>query len=382
MSSISIINLNKLTAYLLIPFSGFYLAGITPLSPIYFLVVFSSVLFISLKFKNNSVFADRTVILSLSCAFYYLMSQLLLTPNVGSLVNITISFSYYALTLIVIRKLILTDLKKVLNVFNYVSFLLLSVELVWRLTHPVFIISETGELPSNTIEVILYAYKKSSIMFGDSNFVGIYALCMAFLNYYLLKKGFWGKRYPIFLFSFFILGSLSRSAIISALFSFLILPVLLNSTNKTRKYVTYLLMVAFIPVTYFLIQGDSSFQSKFRIILRTVDFLSTAHLPTLLFGIGFGNTVDYFGVGAHNLFITYILESGIIGLFLFLLFQFYLIFKTKKESLYLTLPLFISGYSLVGHAIPFYYAGLAIIYYLSKHNIERFETSIRFNSNI
>jgi len=72
-------------------------------------------------------------------------------------------------------------------------------------------------------------------------------------------------------------------------------------------------------------------------------------------------------LGGHNLFITHFVESGLIGLLFFLMINLSLIKRTQKYSLYLTIPLFISGMSLAGHAISYYYACLALIFVIQQN---------------
>ena len=84
-------------------------------------------------------------------------------------------------------------------------------------------------------------------------------------------------------------------------------------------------------------------------------------------GIGFGNTVHYLGIAAHNIFLTYLIESGIVGFVLFLITNLMFIKGSNRKSLYLTIPLFISGMSLSGHVLTFYYACMVILYFLSRN---------------
>ena len=79
-------------------------------------------------------------------------------------------------------------------------------------------------------------------------------------------------------------------------------------------------------------------------------------------------------IGGHNLFVIQFVESGLIGLMFFLALSIFVLKPTGKYSLYLTMPLFISGFSLVGYAIPYYYACLALIYVLQKNERKNIST--------
>jgi O-antigen ligase len=145
-----------------------------------------------------------------------------------------------------------------------------------------------------------------------------------------------------------------------------LLPFLLKKVTIMKQLLIFSLVAVFSISVFILLANDPSFASKFKILQLTADHFEKSNFLQLMLGVGFGNTVLHLGMGAHNLFVTHLVESGLVGLFLFLFFQLYLIYKSKRRTLYLTLPLFISGFSLVGHAIPYYYVSLAIIYSLSK----------------
>jgi hypothetical protein len=75
-----------------------------------------------------------------------------------------------------------------------------------------------------------------------------------------------------------------------------------------------------------------------------------------------GNTFSFIGIGAHNLLVTLTLETGLIGLTLFILSLYFSIKKTKGKALYVILPLLTMGFSFVSLALPFLFTFLAIIY--------------------
>lgn len=72
--------------------------------------------------------------------------------------------------------------------FVWFTIILLTIETYWRLSHPIFLLEGAVKDYRDMEGMLFYAYKYSSIMFMDSNFVGTYALITYYYYYYLLKK--------------------------------------------------------------------------------------------------------------------------------------------------------------------------------------------------
>ncbi|MFK8265480.1 hypothetical protein [Capnocytophaga cynodegmi] len=252
------------------------------------------------------------------------------------------------------------------------------VEALWRLSHPIFVIEGSGKDYRDIEGMLFYAYKFSSIMFIDSNFVGTYGLIAFFYYFFLLRKKYVRSKKPLLIIAILIVTTLSRSAIITVPITISFIYLL---TIKVRLHHILTGMIFFTMLILFIaprLANDLSFLSKFEILDLTYKYLQECSLGEFLFGIGFGNTVKYLGIGAHNLFVTHLVESGLIGLTFFLAINLILIRPTQKYSLYLTIPLFISGMSLVGHAISYYYACLALIYVLQFNE----RKNIGLNTNL
>ena len=107
---------------------------------------------------------------------------------------------------------------------------------------------------------------------------------------------------------------------------------------------------------------DGRFNSKFDMISQAFEFYTTQSLMTHMFGVGLGNTEQLLGIFAHNIYVTLVLEFGFIGSFLFITFIFYSLKKTNFNSLYIWLPVCISGISLFGAYSPFLFILNAVIY--------------------
>jgi hypothetical protein len=92
-------------------------------------------------------------------------------------------------------------------------------------------------------------------------------------------------------------------------------------------------------------------------------------MSSIFFGIGIGNTFSFIGIGAHNLLVSLTLETGLIGLTLFILSMYFSIKKTNGKALYVLFPLFTMGFSFVSLALPFLFTFLAIIYVVENNKL-------------
>ena len=385
-----VFNYAKLPTLLLVVFSGFYLTRLVPVSPIYFVFVLS---FFIVLWGSMIVGKQHFHPLSLPVIVYFLyliVSQPFNHPDLNTLLNVLFSLAYLITILNTATSISKADLIRFSKIFILFTILLLTVEATWRLSHPVDLVqmalnrekfkdteqlflqsdkaadelslSGNGEAEKN----LFYAFKFSSIMFQDSNFVGTYGLIAFFFYLFLWREKFMKSSIPLYLLGFLILLTLSRSAILTIPLTLLLLNVTKKNSSIISKVLFFFLLLIGSVLLFQKVATDESFLSKFRIFSLAVNYLNNISYIDLINGIGFGNTVNYLGIGAHNLFLTHLLESGIIGLLLFLITNLMFISGSDRKSLYLTIPMFISGMSLSAHALTFYYTCLAIIYLLTR----------------
>jgi hypothetical protein len=233
--------------------------------------------------------------------------------------------------------------------------------------------SASGLILKNNNEAVrnlFYSFKISSIMFQDSNFVGTYGLTAFFFYLFLLRERFVNSSIPLYILGFLILLTLSRSAIITIPLTYVLIAITKKSSSIIYTVLFFVLLIIATVFIFHSVATDESFLSKIRILMLSSSHLSHLSFIDLMNGIGFGNTVRYLGIGSHNIFLTYLIESGIIGLVLFLITNLMFVKGSNRKSLYLTLPLFISGMSLSGHVLTFYYTCLAVLYLLSRYPTE------------
>jgi hypothetical protein len=83
-------------------------------------------------------------------------------------------------------------------------------------------------------------------------------------------------------------------------------------------------------------------------------------LDKFLFGIGFGNSINYIGIGSHNFLVTHLLESGVFGALIFGILIIHPIIKCKGQNLIVIIPFLLNSMSVASHAMSFLLAFIAI----------------------
>ena len=367
------LNIRNVALFFTILFSGFYLTRVLSLSPVYITFLIGTLVIVGYAiFNYHSIYISKASVLYF---IYIIVTQSFLDPNFSTLINVIFSLLYFIIMLNIAYYSKTEILVRYSKYFIWFTILLLVVEAAWRLTHPIFVIEGTDKDYRNMEGMLFYAFKFSSIMFKDSNFVGTYGLVAFFYYYYLRKKKYVKSMMPLIILFILISLTLSRSAIITVLLTIVILYFLSIKIKLHHIILGIVLIISVVFIALPQIETDGSFLSKFDILELTWRHLQECSLGQFLFGVGFGNTVEHIGIGAHNLLVTHLIESGIIGLLFFLIVNFSLINKTKRYSLYLTIPLFISGMSLAGHAISYYYACLALIYVIERNERKDISTN-------
>ncbi|GAA3535759.1 hypothetical protein GCM10022394_14230 [Zobellella aerophila] len=109
-----------------------------------------------------------------------------------------------------------------------------------------------------------------------------------------------------------------------------------------------------------LLSNDVSFSSKFHIIELTFDYIERSSWFEFFFGVGLGNAVNAIGIGSHNILITFLIETGVVGFVFFVSINVFLMFKLKSDFLIIALPFMISSLSLGSTAIPYYFSLVSI----------------------
>lgn len=341
-------------------FCAYYLTRITNISPVYLIFLFSAVM---IWFSNPAFAIPRVGVPAVTFFFYCLITQPFLNPDPSSLVGVLFSMVILIFMMATLGRADRTELIRYATGFIQFTTILLVVECIWRITHPLSIVNSSGI--DITGEVLwIYPYKINSIMYQDSNFVALVILVVLFFCSYL--QTITGKKYwfvKLILLVLLVL-TFSRSAWVSAIFTFLILRYFNTFTLKT--FLGTLLLATGSVVFLIFFAKDESYLSKFRIVEAAINSFVNFPFYTILVGIGFGNTVDILFVGAHNIALTFLLESGVIGLLLYSTLLYGFLKATKGKAKYIMIPYLLAAFSAFSHANPFFVVPLSLIYFLEK----------------
>ena len=354
-------NLLYYAVYLLAISITFYAAKITPFSPIYILDLMAfSVIVIVLAYKTN-VYFDFDILAAIILLIYIILTQYSYIQY-GEFINIFIGLLAYIFFRMLKNRLSFEDL---INIFTYmliISIIVLTLDSIYRLTHPGAASHEALMVMSSNENLVMYLYKFNSLLFADSNTTALVSLILYFSVITLERKKVQLKysKFMKIALSLLIVFSLSRAAIIAWIIG--IIYVKVQSQKILYKMILFtpiLLLSLFIP--YYLdtlFSNDISFNSKFMILDLVYNKLSNSSLNTLFFGVGFGQAISSLGIYTHLLLVTITFEMGFIGLFIYILF---ITIYILKFGVTIWLPVLITSLSFFTYVgAPFLFIPLAL----------------------
>jgi len=218
-----------------------------------------------------------------------------------------------------------------------------------------------------------YLLKTESIMFADSNSTAFFASVVFLFTDYISTKT--KKNYLLLrlLLLLTVLFALSRAAMIALLITLFIRVLLSKISNPVFILLIPILVVlvaALVPPIASYITSDASFGTKLFVVDRTIDYTRSASLSELILGIGFGGGRRVLGIWLHNFYITYYVESGLLGLCLIVSFFTSVLRVTKWKALYILVFLTIVGFSFVPYAIPYLFVVFALMSILEKREFQ------------
>lgn len=333
---------------------GFYLTQITFVSPVYvaYVITFLYSLLI-FSFNKNKHFPLSTFIVFIFCFFGFVLA----TYSPLSLsINYFISISSVLIVVVLFRN-------RSIKLYHFLFMLgmyslLFGLDGIWRFINPD--LTHIDKLEE--IGVGFQIYKVNSFMYADSNFVGIQCVMFFSVLLYVFNNVEMSRKDTIFfkiifltlIFSTFM--TFSRSAYLG-----IILSLLMNFLcNRERAFYIFCF---FSPIFIFLggylvsdyFSNDISFSSKFHILQLTDEYLNNADLLTLLLGVGLGNAEMEIGMGAHNIIVSLMIETGILGLLFFIISNFIFLAKLGRYFFVICFPFLFSSLSLGTTAIPYFY---------------------------
>jgi hypothetical protein len=260
------------------------------------------------------------------------------------------------------RRLSRGKIEKVARHVVYFTIILTLIECFYRLTHPDYsFLEDAEERQVDVADIAFYAYKFNSLMYLDSNFVGLQVAVVFAFTLALIRFDIRFPRFVYIALFTIICATLSRASIIAALAAlcFYIYPRLSFALRAIG------LMTGFIGVqiVFLLVQTDGSFATKIALLQQLSDYLSSVSTDNLLFGVGAGRAIDYLGMGAHNLLVVYVVEAGLLLSALVGVVWLYL-FRSANGSGIIIAVWLINGFSLTSFAMPYMYCAVAILWCL------------------
>lgn len=345
--------------------STLFLSKVSQFSPVYvigtFLVFSFFIIFYAEKFNTNTY-----INISFITAFYFALSQIALaTP--AAYVNLILGLLMGIVFSLSAQQVPLEKSKSVVKFFITSTLLVISADSFYRLSNPGLpsdSYMDEGTLIENGGE--FYLYKFNSLMFADSNSTALVLICLFFVTYYATNLKLLPKRFGFIILSIIyilVILTFSRAAFISLTFV-LILKKLYN-----RYFLIFLAPASLISIItlFSVLQGDGSLATKFMVVEKTLFVIGTSDVFQILFGYGFDRTREVFGFTAHNLFIEYLLGSGVIGFLFFILYWFFIFKLLPAEGKLLVVTVSIASMSYFLYAgAPFLFVSFSIFYWLQN----------------
>lgn len=360
---------------LIIPFCSFTSHTILIVPPTLVLFVIGSTLLFSF---NGKIYISNSQIIPVIAIAYFLVTQTIIGAPIGRYMGVVFAIGYYIIVVAYAQQLMRPKLNSLISKFITYSTLLLIVECIWRITHPE---TEYAVFEENGDPRWIYQYKFGGLMYVDSNAVAIHIIIILFFIYYMeIEHGERWTKSKIILIILLIL-TFSRAGWVGALLGWIYVRFL-----RKQKLEFYLVNFIFFSIVLTLfyklylqqkIESDLSFQSKLDIIQVVYKYISNASLNEIIFGIGFSNSSERLGIYAHNFFMVFFIESGIIGLFIIILLFIQLTVATNKRALFIIVPFLITTLSSTITFMPFLYVSLALIFILKKPENQQIEVNKR-----
>ncbi|PUU98182.1 O-antigen ligase domain-containing protein [Acinetobacter baumannii] len=298
---------------------------------------------------------------------FLLLVSLIMKTDMGMVFNAILSILIFPIYLYYCKQ------DKNIQSFNYflsLSCIYFFIEMVYRVSFPVYRAEYGVE------EEWFYPYKINSFIFQDSNFVALHLFCLLYISIVLKLN-----KYALF-FLVLIFLTFSRSAMLGGVLAYL---YFLSVNTRYASLIKPIFYLSTFSIFLYLILHidmitDGSFLSKIYIIDEALTYMSNNFsLFQYMFGNGLAQTYDALGIGAHNIAVVLVFETGIIGTVIYLLYFFsFFLFKiesprrkgTKQDLLVFLILFFLMGFSLGLYLFPIMSLTIASILGLSgKKNV-------------
>ncbi|MFN4224553.1 MAG: hypothetical protein ACK4E1_07125 [Fervidobacterium nodosum] len=342
---------------------SFYAAKITRFSPIYIIyLLLTPVALFCVAYKSSILVSfDSLVIFFL--LLYVILTQIAHIYS-GEFINLFISLVAYLYIRSMRRSQNELLILKVLKIMNWVTISVLIIDTIYRLVYPTVPAGMEMEYFLSNELLRFYVFKFNSKLFADSNTVALIALILYFSNVFVgkLYKRLYTFRYEKIILVLLLIFTFSRAAYVAFVTGAVFMIITESrSLYKRMFYIGLILFLAVLFSNYALeyIRNDGSFRSKEFIIALAFEKIKKMSLTDLLVGVGMGESISFLGgIHTHIIFLTYFIETGAIGLFLFLVF---VLSYISRYGALIFLPVIVVSFSYFLYlGTPFLFVPLAL----------------------
>jgi O-antigen ligase len=338
--------------------------GFSPIYLVYTLVIPFLIFAVVRRHARLRLDFVVTVLLCLFCLGHFVANvvQHDEQPLNGSVANLMLGAGAYAILRCYSGRLTRHQYATLAGVMVWSTALVLAAATIYRLISPEELDPEQLRVYSE-IDAEFYQYKLGDPLFLDTNTTALVALSMVGFLHQLWVRGttIYEQRKALFVLLAVICLSYSRASWLATAVS-LAIYLWFHQRNVTLKYLGVLVATAALLLlaqkAVSVLDHDSSFQFKLSELDRITTYFINSDIMTILLGIGPGKAVETVGVFTHNLFLTYLLELGLVGLLLFIWF----ISLTVRRAGLMLVPSLIAGISYYLYlGAPFLFVPVALL---------------------
>ncbi|WP_370598284.1 hypothetical protein NMD15_00550 [Plesiomonas shigelloides] len=339
--------------------SVLYIRGL-PIQVIY--VLWPVLLFLSLQFIFSHKINIRIQGLFVFLLLYIFVSaalQIYLGAHSGSVLNFSLSWSMLIVGFCLSYGLSFDSIDSIFSRIGWFSVFYALLDAVWRFLHP-----DLSQIFDGN--ALFYRFKSNSLMFEDSNFVGVMLVCVNSMLLVICELKNKKNIYLLGMLFMAIILTFSRASIMAALFTYGVM--FFYNSRRSIKFFTLISGVMLSFYFFSLLYADGSFRSKFYIIDSFESVFYTFDFIRKLIGVGLGNTFEFLGIGAHSIVVVGFFELGAFCFLIYLLIVLLLISLCGISQVYLFVPYLLNGFSLTSTSVPilFLSSGVVLSIYYGK----------------
>jgi len=370
MNSLKNLSLSELGLWLLIPFASLTNVMWIPISPTMILFLGAVVCWIFQNFNNeqSKIYSKHNqrvnnpnfkiiIAVCLTFAFYLFASQYLMDAPFRRYLAAVMAPLFLVFILIFSEQTSEDFLKKIGRKFISYSVIIFSFEAIFRYAINFWLIHQ-GTNPEQTF----YQFKINAFVHNCSNMVAILLVLLLFFMIWWKDTYKESLKKEIVIISVLIVLAISRAAIPAVVVGLLYYFFFKNADWKKALLVFFSMgffgILALWALRYF---PDYSFQTKFLILEEALIYFQTASLSQILFGLGFTLSEDIMTFGAHNYFLVYLMESGVIGLLLVCATLLIFIKASNGKVMIVLLPFIVQTMAASSSFLPYFYVIMALM---------------------